>query len=266
MDSIETKHTIQKNNPLLIPAAIVLAGLLVAGAVIMTRGEGTSVIREQQNTVTFSFRAGDETDHILGSPNAEIFFVEYSDTECPFCQQFHPTVERLMEEFGKDAKLAWLYRHWPIHAKSASEAAAAECVAEISGNNAYYAFIKQLFERKDFYATPPIGVPQSELPKIAKAVGATESEFSKCVSSGKHDDKIKASYQEAIDAGGTGTPHSVFILKKKVSAEAKRYIETQNAEILRRLSQKPPYVMAVAPDEMHVVMSGAMSYEVVSEI
>jgi protein-disulfide isomerase len=37
-------------------------------------------------------------DHFRGDKNAKIVMVEYSDYECPFCQTFNPTAERILEE------------------------------------------------------------------------------------------------------------------------------------------------------------------------
>src|SRR6185436_7093141 len=79
-----------------------------------------------------------EKDHILGNPNAEVIMVEYSDLECPFCKEFHSTLRRVMNEYGKDGKVAWVYRHFPIdslHPKARKEAEATECAAELGGES-----------------------------------------------------------------------------------------------------------------------------------
>ncbi len=80
-----------------------------------------------------------DRDHIRGNPDAPVTLVEYSDFECPFCKRFHPTVKRIVDEYG--GRVRWVYRHFPldeIHpVKARREAAAAECAAELGGNDAF---------------------------------------------------------------------------------------------------------------------------------
>src|SRR3546814_8173358 len=53
-------------------------------------------------------------DHVMGSPDASVKVIEFSDFECPFCKGFHRTMGQVMEEYGQDGKVAWVYRHFPI--------------------------------------------------------------------------------------------------------------------------------------------------------
>src|SRR3989338_10229350 len=104
-----------KNNPLTIPMAIVVAGGLVAGAIFL-RGGGTAqpITAKQPSTFeapaelgAITLRPVDETrDHIRGNPGADIVFVEFSDTECPFCKRFHTTMQQIINEYGKSGKVA----------------------------------------------------------------------------------------------------------------------------------------------------------------
>lgn len=90
-----------------------------------------------------------EKDYISGNPKAELVIVEYSDTECPFCKRFHETMTRVMNEYGKAGKVAWVYRHFPldaIHSKSRHEAEAIECAGEIGGNDKFWVYLNKLME------------------------------------------------------------------------------------------------------------------------
>lgn len=148
-------------------------------------------------------------DHIRGDINtAEVIIVEFSDLECPFCKSFHPTLQKVTEEYGD--KVAWVYRHFPLdslHPKARNEAEASECAAELGGNDGFWAFIDRLYE-----VTPSNnGLLETQLPEIAGDVGLDVTAFNDCLASGKYADKIEAQYQDAVAAGGNGTPYSVAI-------------------------------------------------------
>ncbi len=53
-----------------------------------------------------------KNDYIRGDKNAEIYLIEYSDLECPFCKRFHPTAKQVVDDYN--GKVAWVYRHYPI--------------------------------------------------------------------------------------------------------------------------------------------------------
>src|SRR4051812_7191904 len=107
-------------SPLSIPVAIIIAGAIVAGAVIWTKKPAQVAVNT--NTQQAAALSGDtqpiapitDKDHILGNPNAKIKIVEYSDPSCPFCKMFHPTMLKIMDTYGKTGDVAWVYRHFPL--------------------------------------------------------------------------------------------------------------------------------------------------------
>lgn len=134
--------------------------------------------------------------------------MEFSDLECPFCKQFHNTMQQVVDDYGD--QVAWVYRHFPLdslHPKARKEAEATECAAEQGGNDGFWAFTDRLFE-----ITPSNdGLNLNQLPEIAGDVGLDVSAFQTCLDSGKYADKVEAQYQDAVAAGGNGTPYSVVI-------------------------------------------------------
>src|SRR3989344_44975 len=207
----------EQKNQYLIPASIVVAGLLVAFAVFYTNGapipkdQGANVLGN--DTKAENMRPVDSSDHILGDPNAPVKIVEYSDLECPFCKDYHPTLTRVMSEYGKDGKVAWVYRHFPldaIHSRARKEAEASECAAELGGNNAFWAYIGKVFE-----ITPSNnGLDPSKLPLIAQQIWLDKTNFESCLSSGRYAEKIQENYADAVNSGGDGTPYTIIITSK----------------------------------------------------
>ena len=156
-------------------------------------------------------------DHIRGNANASVKIVEFSDFECPFCKSFHASMKQVMNDYEKGGKVAWVYRHFPldqIHSKARKEAQAAECAAELGGNNAFWTFADGLFE-----ITPSNNrLDLALLPKIAEGMGLDKTKFAACLEGdqrgGKFAAHIEANEQDGMAAGGTGTPYSVVINAK----------------------------------------------------
>ncbi|MDE2031316.1 MAG: thioredoxin domain-containing protein [Patescibacteria group bacterium] len=83
------------------------------------------------------------SDHIYGNPNAPVTIIEYADFECPYCKQFHPILKQIVDESNNNVR--WIYRHFPIHQHSFEELVAAECVAKLKGNDAFWKYGDLLF-------------------------------------------------------------------------------------------------------------------------
>lgn len=227
------------NSKLAIPLAIVVAGILIAGAVYLGGSGLTGSPSPAENSGDIEINPVGEEDHILGSPNAKMVVVEYSDTECPFCKTFHGTMNQIVDEYGKDGDVAWVYRHFPldtIHSKARKEAEATECAAELGGEAKFWEYIEKLFE-----ATPSNNnLDPAVLPQIAGEVGLNKDAFNKCLESGRHSARVEADYQDAIGAGASGTPFNVILTRdgQKVSipgalpySQMKNIIDTTLPEI-----------------------------------
>ncbi|HAE36328.1 MAG: Periplasmic thiol:disulfide interchange protein DsbA [Candidatus Nomurabacteria bacterium GW2011_GWF2_35_66] len=90
-----------------------------------------------------------EKDHIIGNLDALVTIIEYSDLECPYCKAFSVTAKKIVAE--SNGKVAWIYRHWPVHVNTSKgqyalqKAAASECVAKLKDNNAFWKYIDLVF-------------------------------------------------------------------------------------------------------------------------
>lgn len=169
-------------------------------------------------------RPVDKTDHIRGSNGASVTMIEYSDLECPFCKRFHPTMQQLLADYK--GKVRWVYRHFPLaqlHSKAPKEAEATECVAKLGGEEAFWKYVDKIYE-----ITPSNnGLDPAQLPKLAGEVGVNVAAFQKCLDSGEMTAKVAANEQDALNAGGQGTPYSILITKdgKKVPVSGALPIE-----------------------------------------
>lgn len=194
-----------EENKFLVPAAIIIAGALIAWGVF-SNGDSIQTPTENNPTeATIEMMNVSSDDHILGNPDAEVVIVEYSDLECPFCKVFHFTTKRLMEDFGKDGKLAIVFRQFPLeqlHPKAEQEAIATECAAELGGNDVFWAYLDELFTN-----TPSNnGLDLALLPTFAETVGLDKAEFEACLVDPAMAERVGADYQDGLNAGVLGTP------------------------------------------------------------
>ncbi len=155
-----------------------------------------------------------EDDHIQGDANAELIIVEYSDTECPYCKKFHSTMQRVIDEFGKSGKVAWVYRNFPLttlHKKTLREAVALECANKLGGNDKFWEYTNMVYSRTNSNDS----LDPNLLPKFAKEIGLNVDSFNACLEDEDIKNLVKEDSDEAIASGGTGTPYSVLLYKDK---------------------------------------------------
>jgi protein-disulfide isomerase len=194
-------------NKLLIPIAVLVAGALIAGAVFFKSKDPAPNTGDNGTPEEIVVAPVSAEDHVLGNPNAPIVIIEYSDIDCPFCKDFHLTMHRIVNEYGKDGQVAWVYRHFPLdqlHPDARTKAESTECAASLAGNQVFWNYLDALFERNETAA---------DLPSIAAEVGIDQTAFSACVSEKRFAARVKADGDAAFAAGGRGTPYSVILTR-----------------------------------------------------
>ncbi|MEK7086876.1 MAG: DsbA family protein [Patescibacteria group bacterium] len=209
----------KKKRDFLLPGSVLVAALFISISLVWSTGKKAvdknlsadlsgKVQDELTSPVAVSIRPVDDSDHFWGNKNAPVKLIEYSDLECPFCKDFHPTLKKVVEDYG--GEIVWVYRHFPIdfrHPKARKEAEATECANELGGNDKFWAYIEKLYE-----ITPSNnGLDLAELPKIAVAVGLDKSKFETCLTSGKYAKRVDDDVLDAANAKAGGTPYAIVI-------------------------------------------------------
>ncbi len=200
------------------PAAIVTAGVIIALALIFS-GKGMGAVKnnakvadDQQQVENklpaepVSIRAN---DHVRGDlSKAEVTIVEYSDSDCPYCQRFHVTMQDVMKKYG--TKVAWVYRHFPlnIHPNAVNEAITLECVGQLGGNDKYWSFLDSII---DITVSPDKSA--SVLGGIASGLGIDAKALTNCAASQATKSIVEGQAVEAQSLGAQGTPYSIAIGK-----------------------------------------------------
>lgn len=262
----------QPTNKLAVPIAIVIAGALIAVALYFNNTKNIEPkigadeqVDKELATGKIEIVAVSEKDHVLGNPDAKAIMVVYSDTECPFCKSFHPTAKKIIETYGKDGRVALVYRHFPLykpdpygrilHSKAGKEAEALECASELGGGVTFWKYLDRIFE-----ITPSNdGLDPAELPKIAEFAGLNKTAFTGCLDNNKYADLVSKAYDEALAAGAQGTPYTIIVLKNKLAEAAK-------TELQKLASPFPAGTIFASDDNAKIVASGALPYAIMEQI
>lgn len=192
-----------------VPVSIIIAGLLVAGAVIYN-GSGFSSFGPNQaptgNALVKNLSPISATDNLTGAVDAELILVEYSDLECPFCKVFHQAMKNVMNKHS----VSWVYRHYPIdslHDKARPEAEAAACVGKLGGDEKFWQYIDKIFTT----TTSNDGLDLAMLPTFATEVGITKEAYDACLTKGEGKAIVEADEATANQIGVSGTPYPILI-------------------------------------------------------
>ena len=251
-EELPVQDTIQSDtggNKLSIPMAIIVAGIVIAGAIFLkgskpslptnvpVNGNGAAV------TTLAPVGAGDKT---LGNPKAKVTLVMYEDFQCPFCgavsgfnpsliqslKQRDPTWTPFMPEiinnYVKNGDVLFVYRDFTfLGPESVRAAEAARCAGDQSKFWEYhdYLYSHQNGENQGNFSDP-------NLKSFAKNLGLDTTAFDQCLDGSKYAQAVADSKDEGTKAGVTGTPKG-FILR-----DGKIVNTIDGAESLTTVKQK----------------------------
>jgi protein-disulfide isomerase len=141
-------------------------------------------------------------DHVLGRRLAPVSLIVYTDLECPYCANFHPTLKKAIRAMR--GKVNVIYRHFPLsfHSSAKSAALASECVASAKGNAAFWQFIENVFDK---------GAELYE--QEAKTMGMDVAALRACMETSAIKEKVTTQSEQAKDAL-SGTP-TTFLVNKR---------------------------------------------------
>lgn len=171
----------------------------------------------------------DDKDYVGGNADSKVVVVEYSDPECPYCIQIHPTLERIKNNYSD--KIGFVYRHFPltqIHSHAFDESKAITCAGSLGGNKKFFEYIDALYSYKLARQTtinPSPLLPVNGKEDIAANLGLDKNAFAACLNSDEAALAVNASINDGVQAGVQGTPASFVLLKTRKGYEIVTMIE-----------------------------------------
>jgi len=137
---------------------------------------------------------------VRGPKNSPVTLIEFADYECPYCQQIHADLKRLLQQF--DGRIVFAFKDCPLpmHRHAVKAAEAARCAGD---QGKFWEYHDLLFENGG-------KLEVSQLKEYARTLKLDAGRFDKCVDSNEETAAVQKGLQEAKDLGVTGTP-SFFI-------------------------------------------------------
>lgn len=151
----------------------------------------------------------DAGDPVFGPAGASVEIVEFSDFQCPFCQQLTATLEQLKTEYGGDIKLVFKDYPLPNHAQAFKAAEAGLCAHE---QGKFWELHDTMFSRQDELRV-------DDLKRHAGDLGLDQTAFATCLDSGRFAAQVTADLTAGQQYGVASTP-TVFINGRAVTGAA----------------------------------------------
>jgi protein-disulfide isomerase len=141
----------------------------------------------------------------LGSKDAPLTMVEFTDYQCGFCRQFHvATFPELKKKYIDTGKLRFVSRDLPLdfHSNAARAAEAARCAGDQ----------QEFWQMRDRLIINADKLSATDLNRYAQGLKLDNLQFRNCMDSGKYSKTVQKDVATAEGFGVTGTPS--FLLGK----------------------------------------------------
>lgn len=139
----------------------------------------------------------------MGDAKAPLVMVEYTDLQCPFCQQFHNTTfAQIKANYIDTGKVRFVSRDFPLdfHENARKAAQASRCAADQG----------KFWEMRHVMIVNAEALKPDNLMTYAGQIKMDVPKFKACVDSDKDRADIDKQVQEGMAAGVTGTPSFVI--------------------------------------------------------
>jgi protein-disulfide isomerase/uncharacterized membrane protein len=213
---------------LLIGAIMLTAVIGLAGSQLLARSL-TGSDKQRLAKVTESllqqkpYRLDVHKRPFMGSENADVTVVEFSDFLCPYCAKAAKFLK--LAGSGNHDKARFVFRHYPLdkscnprvssdyHSGACLLAVGAACAQE---QGKFWAYHDMAFETEE-------KISRSVVQHIAESLEMDLAAFNSCLESGRGLRIVTEDVQAAISAGVTGTP-TLFINGRKLRGVPKPWV------------------------------------------
>lgn len=142
-----------------------------------------------------------DDDPALGPEDAPVTIIAFEDFECPYSGQVWRTEKQIMQEF--EGKVRFVYRDFPLaslHANAIEAAEAAQCANDQG----------MFWDMHDLLFIYQKNLSSDIIMEAARSLDLDMTTFTECMDSGLYSAEVMDDYQDAVNAGVSGTPTYFF--------------------------------------------------------
>lgn len=201
-NSQKSKKIKSKNSKLIV--GVIVAVIIVSVVLIASSNNASN--NNQGTKLSIDSTKGSP---ILGSESAQITIVEFGDYQCPFCQKWNQNTKPLIEKnYIVTGKIKLVYVDFPIIGPDSIKAHAGSYCADEQG--LYWQYHDFLYSNQGQENNG--WTNQNNLKNLVSGINGLDTDsFSKCLDSGKYEDRVKENKNIATKNGATSTPYFIII-------------------------------------------------------
>jgi protein-disulfide isomerase len=143
---------------------------------------------------------------VLGSADAPVTILEFSDYQCPYCRQYvRQTLPKILATYVETGQVRYLFKDFPLdsHPNAQKAAEAARCAGT---QGAYWAMHGRLFDAQREWVQQGQEEALEKFVRYAEELGLDAMAFRECLQSGQFGEQIRQDQWEGQQAGVRGTP------------------------------------------------------------
>jgi len=210
--------------------------------ILLTRIQGEAILKElaeirttldriekqprtgQRPSIPKTASASTKDRPSLGSNNAKVTVVEFTDYQCPFCSRFEQsTFKQLKQKYIDTGKVRWVVLDMPLsfHKEAQLASQAAHCANEQD----------KFWELRELFFQNQKQLQPEHIARYAKQAGIQTEAFNQCINSNRYQQAIERDIAEAQKQRITGTPTFVVGISAPDVVSGKRIVGAQHYNV-----------------------------------
>ena len=221
--------TNQTGNNYFLPIAVILAGLLIAGAVVWNNSRPAGTAGPTAPSVNIK-DINIDGDPFIGASNAPVTIAFWSDFQCPFCKKFEvETLPQIVSDYVDTGKVKLVFMDFAFLGNDSIDAGVYSRSIWNLYPDKYYAWRTAMYEEQDEEGDQGFGDAESidKLNATISGVDAAKVAANVKANRSSYVAQVNADKVEAQKAGVNATPS--FVIGTQVIQGAYPYTTFQTA-------------------------------------